>query len=145
MVLSLFIHCLLLLPLFCVWFLFICTVLCVLSSFAIISLGKTELTTLLLLSSWCHMAVFVLCFLCLWYFLVILTCFDSSMYCEWRTYQLAPFCIIVLHRKLILGLCESIHGCWHSRVNHELLPLIFHLRWPIIKICLMNVSMVPKY
>ena len=62
-VLMLFIHCLLLLPLFCgfcVRFLFCFAVLCVLSSFAIISLGKRELVALLLLCSECHGAVIVL-------------------------------------------------------------------------------------
>ena len=44
-----------------VWSLFCFAVLCVLSSFAIISLGKRELVALILLSSWCHVAVFVRC------------------------------------------------------------------------------------
>ena len=63
-VLLLFIHCLLLLSLFVffVWSLFCCAVLCILSSFAIISLGKRELIVLLFIvflmscdcyRSWC--------------------------------------------------------------------------------------------
>ena len=42
-----------------VWSLLCCSVLCILSSLAIISLGKTELIALLLLSSWCHVAASV--------------------------------------------------------------------------------------
>ena len=57
MVLLLFIHCLLLLPLFVVIFIrslfFYYAVLCVLSSFVIISVGKRELVDLHLLSSGC--------------------------------------------------------------------------------------------
>ena len=58
MVLLLFIHCLLLLPLFVVIFIrslffFYYAVLCVLSSFVIISVGKRELIDLHLLSSGC--------------------------------------------------------------------------------------------
>ena len=56
-VLLLFIHCLLLLPLF-VGTCF--AVLCVLSSFAIISLGKIELVALLLLCSECHVTFIIL-------------------------------------------------------------------------------------
>ena len=41
--------------------LFCNTVRCVLFSFAIISLGKRELVALLLLYSWCHMFVIVIC------------------------------------------------------------------------------------
>ena len=37
-------------------------VVCVISSFSIISLGKRELVDLLLLSSWCHVAIIVPCF-----------------------------------------------------------------------------------
>ena len=48
---------------FCVRLLFCYAVLCVLHSFAIISLGKRELVALFLLSSWCHVAVIVLCLL----------------------------------------------------------------------------------
>ena len=35
---------------------------CVISVFSIISLGKRELVDLLLLSSWCHVAIIVPCF-----------------------------------------------------------------------------------
>ena len=59
----LFINHLLLLPLL-VWFsirsLFCFAVLCVVSIFAIISLGKRELVALLLLCSECHVTVIVL-------------------------------------------------------------------------------------
>ena len=53
---------LLLFPLwgFCACSLFCCAVLCVLSSFPIILMGKRELVALLCLSSWCLMAVIVL-------------------------------------------------------------------------------------
>ena len=59
----LFIDCLLLLPLFLGFSagsLFCFAVLCVLSSFAIISLGKRELVALLLFCPECHAAVIVL-------------------------------------------------------------------------------------
>ena len=63
--LLLFIHGKSLLPLFvgffCVWYLFCYAVLCVLSSFAIIQLGKRELVAFLMLSSGCHVAVIFLC------------------------------------------------------------------------------------
>ena len=61
--LLLLIHCLLLLPLFVAFhvrFLFWFAVLCVLSSFVIISLGKRELVALLLLCSEGHVSVIVL-------------------------------------------------------------------------------------
>ena len=45
---------------YCVGFLFCFAVICVLSSFAIISLGKRELTALLLLCSECHVSVIAL-------------------------------------------------------------------------------------
>ena len=38
---------------FCNCSMFCCALLCIHSSFAIISMGKTELVTLLCLSSWC--------------------------------------------------------------------------------------------
>ena len=44
-----------------VWFLFCYALLDALSSFAIISLGKRESVVLLLLLSWCYVAVIVLC------------------------------------------------------------------------------------
>ena len=59
-VLLLLIHSLLLLSLFlggCVWSLFCCAVFSVISSFAIILLGKIELVTFLKLSSWRFLAV----------------------------------------------------------------------------------------
>ena len=46
---------------FCVWSLYVCALLCVLSSFVIIPLWKRELVDRLLLSSKCYVAVFVLC------------------------------------------------------------------------------------
>ena len=46
---------------FCVRSLFCCAGLCVLSSFTMISLGKRELVALLVLSSWCHVAVIGIC------------------------------------------------------------------------------------
>ena len=46
---------------FCVGSLFCYAVLCVLSSFAIIPLGKRKLVALLLLCSGCHIAVIALC------------------------------------------------------------------------------------
>ena len=42
---------------FCVCFMFYCTLLCVLSSFAFISMGKRELVSLLCLSFWCIVAL----------------------------------------------------------------------------------------
>ena len=42
---------------FCVCSMFCCTSLCVLSSFAIILMGKRELVALLCLSSWCPVAL----------------------------------------------------------------------------------------
>ena len=60
----LFIHCLLLLPLFvgfCVKSLFCYAVLCALFSFTIISLGKRELVALLFMSSLRLVADIVLC------------------------------------------------------------------------------------
>ena len=42
---------------FCNCSMFYCALLCIHSSFAIISMGKTELVTLLCLSSWCLMFV----------------------------------------------------------------------------------------
>ena len=58
--LQLIIYCLLLLPLFCVRYLFCFAVLCVLSSFAIIWLGNRELAALLVLCSECHVDVIIL-------------------------------------------------------------------------------------
>ena len=71
MALQLFIQCLLLLPKFVgfsVGSLFCCAVLCVLSSFAIISHGKRARVALLLLCSECNVAVivFVLLFFVGW-------------------------------------------------------------------------------
>ena len=42
---------------FCVCSMFCCTLLCVLSSFTIIFMGKRELVALLCLSSWCLVAL----------------------------------------------------------------------------------------
>ena len=47
---------------FCVESLYCCAIFCVLSSFAIIPLGKRELAACILLSSGCYVAVIVLCF-----------------------------------------------------------------------------------
>ena len=62
-VLLLFIHhccCYICLLEFGVRYLFCFVVLCVVSSFAIVSLGKKELVALLLLRSMCHVSVIVL-------------------------------------------------------------------------------------
>ena len=42
---------------FCNCSMFCCALLCLQSSFAIISMGKSELFALLCLSSWCHVTV----------------------------------------------------------------------------------------
>ena len=53
-----------------------CALLYVHSSFAIILMGKSEMVSLLSLSSWCLVIVVRLFFVCsLWYFLIILTYF----------------------------------------------------------------------
>ena len=81
---------------FCNCSMFCCALLCVHSSFAIISMGKTELVALLCLSSgvsWllcgsssrCHGFN---CSLWLWYFLIILTSYSS--WCQnWRKWKLS--------------------------------------------------------
>ena len=56
--LLLFIHCM---CGFCVKSLFCCAVLCVFPALIRVSTGKRELVALALLSSWCHVAVVILC------------------------------------------------------------------------------------
>ena len=56
---------------FCNCSMFCCALLCVLSSFAIIFMGKIELVALLCLSSWCLVVIVVLLFLACLQFVIV--------------------------------------------------------------------------
>ena len=77
---------------------FCCAVLCVLSSFAIILMGKRELVALLYLSSWCFVTVIVL-----WLFLMV----------PWVGLQ----CVVVIfsdHTHLLFSLFAKVPVCKYS-------------------------------
>ena len=85
-----------------VWSLLCCSLHCILSSLAIVSLGKRELILLHLLSSWCHVAASVSWFrglvssVWLWHFLDIFTYFLARKTLTWANANRYITCVLIL-------------------------------------------------
>ena len=104
---------------FCACSMFCCALLCVLSCFAIILMGKRELAALLCLSSWC-----LVIGIALWHFLTVplvgLQCVivvfpDHTHFSDlirlrssWSESSLGSFCYAVAHYKWLYGMCTYV-------------------------------------